>query len=709
MSVQGDLLSVPRNLRKNPRLSMWLRMDRSGHAEVASGKVEIGQGILTALAQIAADELGLDFSQIVMAPATTGISPDEAVTSGSLSIQDSGSALRHACLQARAIYLAQAARLHDVPVESLVVVGGDIFTDGHRLTSYWELADDALLECDAVAGTAWGASHDRKLIGQSQQRPDIEAKVFGRYAFIHDLVLPGMVHGRIVRPPSPSARLREWHADEVAAWDGVLAVERDGSLVGVLATTERLAEKAAGRLAELAVWDETETLPDVNGIPAWLRKLPRDSSVLKASPTPATPGTTTVQASYSKPFLKHGSIGPSCALARMQDDALDVWTHSQGIYNLQRDLALALDMPALAITVRHVQGAGCYGHNGADDVAFDAAWLARACPGQVVRVMWSRADELCWSPLSPAMAVDIEADVDVAGNVVAWREAVFSPGHGLRPGRSTTSTLLGSWNLASPHPRQESVNAALADGGGSERNAVPIYDFPSVNVLNHRVLNVPMRASAMRALGAYANVFAIESFMDELADRCGRDPLDYRLEVLRDPRGIAVLNAVAERASWRRLRGERREGMGCGIGFAHYKSMGAYCAVIAEVELTHEVRVKRLVIVVDVGEVINPDGVRQQIEGGAIQATSWTLLEAARFDATRITSGSWSDYPILRFSQVPAVEVEIMHSPGLPAVGAGEASIGPTAAAIGNAVFHALGVRVRDLPISPDSIVRAME
>lgn len=699
--------AVPRNLSKNPRLGTWLRIDGAGHARVYSGKVEIGQGILTALAQIAADELGLAFRQVVMVAAATGDSPDEAVTSGSLSIQDSGSALRHVCAQARAIYLARAAQLHAVPLDTLEVVAGDIMSGARRISSYWELADDRLLDVDAEALPE--TRPVPALVGASQPRPDIEAKVFGRYAFIHDLVLPGMVHGRIVRPPSPSARLRAWRGDALAGDESVLTVERDGSLVGVVARTEHQAESGAQRLAETLTWDEAETLPDEADLAAWLHTLPRDTSVLRAGGAPADAAVSTLRASYAKPFLKHASIGPSCALARMQDGILEVWTHSQGIYNLQRDLASALAMPAEAITVRHVQGAGCYGHNGADDVAFDASWLARACPGVPVRVMWSRADELCWSPLSPAMAVDIEADVDAAGNVLAWREQVFSPGHGLRPGRAKTSTLLGAWHLAAPHPRQEAVNAALADGGGSERNAVPIYDFPSVSVLNHRLLDVPVRTSAMRALGAYANVFAIESFMDELAHAGGRDPLAYRLDVLRDPRGIAVLRAAAARASWQTLRDAPGEGRGVGLGFAHYKSVGAYCAVVAQVELTHEVRVMRLVIAVDVGQVINPDGVRQQIEGGAIQATSWALLEAARFDATRITSGTWSDYPILRFSQTPAVEVEIIQSEAHPSVGAGEASLGPTVAAIGNAVFHALGVRVRDLPISPDSIVRAME
>jgi CO/xanthine dehydrogenase Mo-binding subunit len=351
--------------------------------------------------------------------------------------------------------------------------------------------------------------------------------------------------------------------------------------------------------------------------------------------------------------------------------------------------------------VAHVEGAGCYGHNGADDVALDAALLARAAGGRPVRVVWSRADELAWAPFGPAMAIALEADVDAAGEVLAWRHDLWSNGHSTRPGRAATPTLLAASHLERPFDRLLAINPPLP-AGGADRNAIPLYDFPAQRVVNHRLLSMPLRASALRSLGAFANVFAIESFVDELAHARAEDPVAWRLRHLSDPRARAVVEAVARRAGWTGW--QRRENRGHGIGFAKYKNLGAYCAVVAEIEAEREIRVHRLVVAVDVGLVINPDGVANQIEGGAIQAASWTLKEAVRFDLARVTSAAWEDYPILKFSEVPVVEVEIVSRPDAPWVGAGEAAQGPTAAAIANAVYDALGVRVRDLPITPERI-----
>ncbi|MGJ7609733.1 MULTISPECIES: molybdopterin cofactor-binding domain-containing protein [unclassified Variovorax] len=705
--------ALPPSLQANPRLSTWLRIDRAGHVAVHSGKVELGQGILGALAQIAAEELDLELAQVRLVPAATGLSPDEAMTSGSLSVQHSGAALRHVCAQARALHLEWAAALHGIASADLRVAGGEIFHGERRISDYWEIAEaagPALLDVDATALAMPKQAGDYRIVGRVQPRDDIAEKVFCEFMFIHDMVLPRMAHGRIVRPPSPHAELVECPLDEVRAWGGVLAVLRDGSQLGVVAETESLAERVAARLARLAVWTEAERLPDEAALRPWLQSLPSTALEFGSrSDKTAAPAVRTVRASYSKPFIRHASIGPSCALALSVHDGLQVWSHSQGIYNLRKDLAIAFGLPPECIRVQHVQGAGCYGHNGADDAAFDAAWLARACAGLPVRVQWSRADELCWSPVGPAMAIDLEADLDAAGRVVAWRHQSWSPGHGLRPGRGATPTLLGSWYLAQPFEHVASTDAPRAAGGGGDRNADPIYAFPRFDVVCRRVLDVPMRTSALRALGAFANVFAIESFMDELALCSGADPLDYRIAQLDDPRAVAVLRAVSAQAGWQPREVPAGEGRGRGVGFARYKNTGAYCAVVAEVEVDERVHVRRLHIAVDVGLAVNPDGVRQQIEGGALQATSWALMEAAHFDRTRMRDPGWEDYPILRFPDVPHIDVQVLLADGFASLGAGEASLGPTAAAIANAVFDALGVRVRDLPMLPERIVQAME
>jgi len=320
-------------------------------------------------------------------------------------------------------------------------------------------------------------------------------------------------------------------------------------------------------------------------------------------------------------------------------------------------------------------------------------------------VVWSREDELAWSPFGPAMAIDIAADVDERGEVLAWRGEIWSNGHTSRPGRAKTPALLAGTHLAQPFERMLSINPPFAGGGGAERNSVPGYDLPAMQVVNHRLLEMPLRTSALRSLGAFANVFAIESFVDDIARARGEDPLAWRLRHVSDPRARAVIESVARRSAWGSA--PAGEGRGRGIGWARYKGRGAYCAVVAEVELTHEVRVRRLVIAADVGLAVNPDGVANQIEGGAIQATSWSVKEAVRFDRTRVTNASWEAYPILRFSEVPAVEVEVIQHADEPSVGAGEAAQGPAAAAIANAVRDAIGVRVRELPITAERIAAA--
>jgi nicotinate dehydrogenase subunit B len=708
MSTTGQAApdaNLPGNLQGNRRLSQWLRIASTGTVTVTPGKVEIGQGILTALAQIAAEELDVNLGRILLVPATTPTSPNEGVTSGSLSIQDSGTALRHACAEARAIYLAEAADELGVDVHSLQIEDGAISAPNGRRTSYWALADDALLDREATGSVAPKPPSAYRIVGQPIPRVDLPDKIFGLPSFIQDLVLPGMLHGQVVRPASRAARLVS--ADDVTAtaMPGVVHVVRDGSFLGVLAEREELAAKAEQALAASAKWDERDTLPDAGDLQGWLRAAPRDTRVVDDRVVEANPART-LSATYTRPFSAHASIGPSCALAQWKGrESVTVWTHSQGVYNLRADLALTLGLAPDAVTVRHVEGAGCYGHNPADDVALDAALLAREAGGRPVRVLWSREDELGWEPHGPAMIIDVSAEVDASGNVVQWTLENYSNGHTTRPGRAATPALLAAGHLAKPFEMPIAINPPLP-AGGSERNAVPLYEFPGRRVVCHRVLDMPLRVSALRSLGALANVFAIESFMDELAYAAGADPVEYRLRYLVDPRGRSVVEAVAQRANW--YAWNQADGRGHGMGFAKYKNLGAYCAVVAEVDAEREIRVRRLVIAVDVGLVVNPDGVGNQVEGGAIQAVSQTLKEAVRFGRRRVTSDTWEAYPILRFSDAPEVVVEIVNRPNERSVGAGEAAAGPTAAAIGNAVFDALGVRIRDLPITPQRIVAAI-
>lgn len=698
---------LPAGLRVTPRLDRWLSVSPEGHVTLSPGKVEIGQGILTVLAQICADELDIAIERVRLRSADTAASPNEGVTSGSLSVSDCGLSVRLVAAQTRGLFLAEAARLLSVPQEALSVEDGAITGPGNLATSYWELAQQVSLACPADPAVQPKAPAARTLAGRSIPRIDLAGKVFGTRPFIHDLDEPGLLHGRVLRPPHPGATLESLDEAALAGLDGLVAWVRDGSFLGIVCESEVQAEAALIRLATAARWTGGFELPDQHDLSAWLQTEPAEASVvdLREGPAPSA-ATRRLVRRYLKPYLAHASIGPSCAIATWAEDGLRVVTHSQGVFNLRADLALVFGMPESEIVVGHAEGAGCYGHNGADDAALDAALLARAVPGRPVRLRWSRADELARSPFGAAMAIEIAADIGGDGRIAGWSHEIWSNGYVARPGRAGSPALLASFDLEKPFPLYISQDPPLAGGGGAQRNAVPLYDVPASRIAKNRLLTMPLRTSSMRALGAFGNVFAIESMMDELAHEQGEDPLAFRLRHLSDARARAVLERAAAMADGG---GPVPEGRGRGLAFARYKNTGAYCAVVAEIDLAAEPRATQLWIAVDVGEAINPDGVANQIEGGAVQATSWTLKEEVAFSREAVTSTSWETYPILRFSEVPEVTVEIVPRPDLPPLGAGECAQGPTAAALANAVHAALGVRVRQMPITRDRIIAAME
>ncbi|HYF16544.1 MAG TPA: molybdopterin cofactor-binding domain-containing protein [Ramlibacter sp.] len=694
------------SLQANPRLSRWIAFGPGGVVRVSAGKVEIGQGILTALAQVVADELHVSVDRVHVGAACTGTHPDEGVTSGSLSVADSGRALRQVGAEVRSLLLAEAARRWTLPVGQLVLDEGRVRSADGRWATYGELAEGGLLERDAAGTDSLGPAA-RRWVGASVPRADLPDKVFGRPRFIHDLAPPGLLHGRVLRPPHPGCRVLAADLDRVRALPGVLAAVQDGLQFGVVAERSVQADRALRELLAVVRFDAPARLPSQQDLPGWLLAAPAEQAVVAEHSAPAAEASRTLRARYSRPFVAHASLAPSCALACWSDGRVQVWSHTQGIYNLRRDLALSFGCADEQVVVQHVEGAGCYGHNGADDVAWDAAWLARQLPGRTVRVLWTRQGEFTEEPLGPAGLVELEAGLDREGRIVEWRQQHWSPGHSNRPGRAATPTLYGSWFTAQAAPVLPAINVPLANGGGAQRNAVPGYDVPRLRVTSHRVLDAPLRSSALRSLGALLNVFATESFMDELAQAAGVDPVAFRLRHLTDERGRRVIERAVARAGWEPGR-SLGEGRGIGIGYARYKGTGAWCAVVAEVEVGAAVRVRRLVVAADLGLVVNPDGAANQLEGGAIQATSVALKEEVRFTPQGITSTDWESYPILRFSEVPAVHVDLVGS-AEPSVGAGEASFGPTVAAIANAVHAALGVRVRDLPLTPERLLAELQ
>jgi len=710
---------LPGSLDKNRMLDAWLRINADGSATIFAGKVELGQGILTALAQIAAEELDLPLARIAMISGDTAQTPDEEYTSGSQSIEYGGTAIRLACAEARALLVARAAARLGIPGERLRIAEGVVRAPDGRGLGYGELAAELDLHREVSAKVPPKPVSSHRIVGTSVLRRDIPAKVTGEIAYVQDVRLPGMVHARVVRPPRYGARLDAADVAQAQAMPGVIAVVREGSFLGVVAAREEQAIRARQSLLESASWSGGEDLPDPAGLSAHLTSLPNQETVIsskQAGASAAPAAAHTLEATYTKPYIAHASIGPSCAIAAFESGKLTVWTHSQGVFPLRRDLAKAMRLAEDAVRCIHREGSGCYGHNGADDVALDAALLARAVDGRPVRLQWMRDDEFAWEPYGPAMVMRAKGAISADGRILDWNYEVWSNTHSTRPASpgsdERNNNLLASWYLAEPHPPIPPRVIPQPTGGG-DRNAVPLYEFLSQRIVSHFIPAMPLRVSALRTLGAYGNVFAVESFMDELAAAAGADPVAFRLAHLSDERARAVIEAVARSAGWRDgEHGDNAQGRGRGIGFAKYKNLSAYVAVIAEVEVDRSggiVRVPRVFAATDAGQIINPDGLRNQIEGGIIQSTSWTLHEAVRFDRAAVQSRDWSSYPILTMPEAPRVETELVDRPEERPLGCGEASSGPTVAAIANAFARATGRRIRDLPLDPARVKAALD
>jgi nicotinate dehydrogenase subunit B len=698
--------ALPQSLKTNPTLDRWVRFNADRTVTVFSGKVELGQGIVTAIAQIAAEELDVSLTQLAIVPGDTHSSPDEWYTAGSQSIEVGGAAMRLACAEVRQLFVEAAARSFGVSAAMLRVKDGAIELPGtdHR-TSYWDLAGEVSLARAATGGAPPKPSAEHAIVGKSAARRDIRAKLSGA-AFVHDMELPGMVYGRVLRPPAQGAKLKTLDEAAIRVLPGVVGLCVSGSFVAIAAAREEQAVAALEAARGMAQWEASPALPEPGEIAAVLPALPSTRTITSTRQNPGAGAVVTRhEATYSKPYIAHASIGLSCALAEFRGGKLTVWSHTQGPHFLRAQIARVLGMPESEVQVVHRDGAGCYGHNGADDVALDAALLARAC-GRPVLLQWTREDELAWSPCGSAMVVKLRAGLDAGHRIVEWQHEIWSHTHIKRPGWGEGVNLLAAWDMDPPFAIPPAKDMPLPMGG-ADRNAVPLYDFPVHEVAYNFIADMPLRVSALRALGAYANIFAIECFLDELAAEAGIDPVAFRLQHLGDARARAVIEAAAAAAGWKAgAAGNGTRGMG--IGFGRYKNLSAYCAVVAKIEVTEKIRVTRVVAAVDAGQIVNPDGLKNQIEGGIVQAISWTLKEALQWDRERITSRSWEDYPILIFDEVPQIEVVLIDHPGHPGLGTGECAAGPTAAAIGNALWHALGVRARDLPFTPERVARAM-
>ena len=696
---------LPLSLQTNRRMEKWLRFDPDRTVHLAVGKVELGQGNVTALAQIAAEELDVDLACIKVLSGDTQDAPDEGQTTSSQSIEVSGRSVRLVTAELRARVLDRLAqRLNCAPSDITVDDGTFRRGDASVGQDYWSFvqAEDFAAE---ITGSAPPKPHTAyRVVGKSTPRRDLPAKVSGA-AFIHDMMRPDMLHARVLRQPNRGAVLTALDKAKVRhVAGGDVRVVRTGNFVAFVGSDETVVQRAAVAAPMHATWAKARSITPDQQEATWLVGKPTDERVYGDPPMADAPQTV-VEATYSRPYIAHASMGPSCALAEYRHGHLSVWSHTQGPYPLQAALANLLGLPKDHITVRHVQGAGCYGHNGADDVAVDAAVIALQVPDQCIRVQWRREEEFGFEPIGSAMSVTVRAALDDAGKPVDWTQEVWSATHVQRP--STGGNMLTHEALPTPPPEPKPTDPPEAGGGGGTRNAVPLYDIKARRILHHLVLQAPVRTSALRGLGALPNVFAIECFMDELAERAGTDPLTYRMSIVSDPRARRIIQDVAARCDWA-SRGPAGSGRGLGHGWARYKNKAAYAAVAVEVEVDQEVRLKRVWCTADAGLVINPDGGKNQLDGGIIQAASMTLKEQVTMAGEGISSLDWEHYPILKFSEVPEIDTVLIEAPDQPTLGMGECTMGPTAAAIGNAVAHALGVRIRDMPFTRERIAKVL-
>jgi CO/xanthine dehydrogenase Mo-binding subunit len=697
--------ALPQSLTDNPILSQWIAFAERGRVRIGSGKVEIGQGILTALTQIAAEELDVRPDQIDLVSGQTDVSPAEGFTSGSYSIAVGGASIRLVCAEVRSLFLDRLAEALRCPAAELTVEDGRFLRAGKDTgRDYWSMAGEVALDRRASGTAPTKRPQSYRIVGRHLPRLDLPAKVMGA-GFIHDIAPQGVLHGRVLRQPWRGARLAA--LDEAAVRKAAAApieMFRDGEFVGFTSDSEIAVMRAAAAARALARWEGGVPAPSGVGTPAWLKtQAARSRTLDTGKPAPAA-GNRVVEASYSRPFLTYGSIGPCCALAEWKDGLLRVWSHSQGPAVLRDWLARALGLAAKDVTVLHRHGSGAYGHNTADDAAFDASVIAMRNPGRTVRVQWSREDEFAAAPISTAMAITMRAVLDPENKPADWSIEIWSMPHAQRPGMNGNSNFAGAAALPNAPALNPLGDVPDERGGGATRNAVAIYDLPHHRLIHHMLPEVPLRTSSLRGLGAWANVYAIEGFIDELAEIADEDPVNYRLALLSDPRPRKVVEAAAQMSGWFE-QGTLPEGRARGFGFARYKNIASFAAVVAEVEVDEEVRLKKVWCAADAGLVIAPDGAKNQIEGGIIMGASFVMREQMRFEGGRVATATWGDYPILRFSDVPEIEIQLIDNPNEPALGLGEASVGPTGAAIGNAVARALGRRIRDLPLTRQRIM----
>ncbi len=704
-------LAPPKAVAKD-LVESFVAIGADGNVTVHVGKVDLGTGTRTALAQMAADELDVAFERVTMVMGDTATTPDQWLTGANLTISQGGSELRRACATARQALVERASGRLGVPAGELGTADGAVFvrSEPSRRLAYAALVAGQPLELKVDPKAPLKKSADYRVVGRSIRRVDIPAKVTGEFVYMHDFRLPGMLHARVLRPDAIGAPLLAVDDSQARQVAGFVTTVRKGNFLAVVASTEWGAIKAMRALS--AQWGPAAALPDQATVFDHWRSRPLAKQEVTQTVGDAESvlagASRRVKARYDFAVQTHASLGPSCAVADYQDGRLTVWSASQATHSLLDELAPIVGVPKDRIRIVYLDGAGCYGRNGHEDASADAALIATAI-GRPVRVQWMREDETARSPKSPPRSMDLEAALDEQGNVIAWRGDFWIALNHIVAFKPLDFPLLAAGETGLPRPGNW-VGFLFQNSGIG-------YALPNVKVNTRHVEQAFFRSAHLRSPGRIENSFANESFIDELAFAARADPAEFRLRHLKDPRGIAVLRKAIERAGWTPRVGinpaarDQASARGRGVAYLRYNNATTYVAAVAEVVVDRrsgEIRVERVCVAHDCGQLINPDGTANQVEGGVIQTVGRTLIEQVRWDRTRVLSTDWSSYPILRHDQAPKVEVDLIDRPGEPSWGAGEPTACAIPAAIANAVFDATGARLREIPFTPERVLAAM-
>jgi CO/xanthine dehydrogenase Mo-binding subunit len=686
----------------------FLAVDGDGAVTLFCGKVDLGQGLRIAMRQIAGEELGIGVDKIKYVEGDTALTPDQGRTSGSNGIQRGGMQIRRAAATAREALIALAAQRLNVGADDLVATGGEVRPkNGGGGIRFADLIGSRSFNLKLNHKAALKDPATYTLVGKPLPRPDVPAKCTGTFTYMQDFTLPNMLHARVIRPPAIGAKLTEVDEASIKDLSGVRVV-RIKDFLAVIADDEWTAVRASRALR--AQWSAWSGLPEQDKLATTLRESSdvTDEMLVSRGQSAAGDrgGAMTRSATYFWPIQSHASIGPSCAVADVSGDGATIWTASQGTHGNRKTFARLLGLPDQAVRLIYVEGAGCYGMNGHEDAAADAAIISRAV-GRPIRVQWSRQDEHGWDPKGPPQLLDISGVVDPTGLILEWRTEMWLP--------KTTKGLPDIPLLAPAAAGLDDIRGLQP--GLISQNADPPYAASNVQVLVHWLKDTPLRPAPIRSPGKPANCFAVESFTDELAAAAGIDPVEFRLRGLDDKRGVEVIKRAAALMNWqtRPSPGTNRNAAiahGRGFAYIHYKHNESYVAMGMEVAVersSSRIRVERVACAFDCGQIINPDGARGQVEGSILQTLSRALMEEVLFDRSRVTSVDWESYRILRFPDVPKLDIALIDRPTEPPVGAGEAACTTVAPALANAVFDATGARLRTVPFTPERVKATLD